>query len=244
MQARGVTSICTPRACVALLAICILALVGCGGGTTGTSSGDTFKLVGITESSQRAPLPDTSMSVLSGANDQVLVESQTDRSGDFEMDLPSDEESLIVDVQGTKSAPLKRQLRGEGVVSTKLRQDSAGALSFAETFEVQIDTASLCPALIAEGNQLYQRAEWSQGPKQSCSVRFMVRSKDLPTASLEVTGKSNCDVTIQSSSAEPDGTLSVDVADLLNSGCRSAELVVSANGSALLSATFPLSLMP
>ena len=226
------------------LVVSIVGGGGCGGGTTCTSSGETFKLVGITEDSQQSPLPDTSMSVLSGADDQLLIESQTDRNGDFAMELPSDEQSLIVDVQGVKSAPFERQLQGEGIVSTKLRQDGGGALSFAETFEVQIDRATLCPALIAQGDQISQRAEWNSAIDQSCPVQFLVRSKDLPTSTVQASLQSECDVSIQSRSAEPDGTLAIDVAELLNSGCERAEIIVSASGSSLLSGTFSLSLIP
>lgn len=228
---------------VALVAS-VLGGSGCGGGTTGTSPSETFKLVGITEGPQQSPLPDTSMSVLSGADDQLLIESQTDRNGDFAMELPSDEQSLIVDVQGVKSAPLERRLLGEGIVSTKLRQDGGGALSFAETFEVQIDKDALCPALIAQGDQISQHTEWNSAIDQSCPVRFLVRSRDLPISTVQVSLQSECDVSIQSRSAEPDGTLAIDVAELLNSGCERAEIIVSARGSSLLSAVFSLSLIP
>ena len=245
MQAAGIRSIYNwRRAGLAALVALILASSGCGGGTTGTSPGESFKFIGVTENAERAPLPDTEMSVLSGADDQVLVESQTDRSGDFAMDLPSDEESLVVDVQGTKSAPLQRQLIGESIVSTKLRQDEAGSLSFTDTLEVQVDSGSLCPALAVEGNQIYQRSEQSGGEEQSCFVRFFIRTKDLPVSTVQASVRTDCSVSIEPVRVAPDETISVDVASLLNSGCKNSEIVVSANGSSLQDAVFSLVTRP
>ena len=244
MQAARLRSIYNWRACAAALVALILTSSGCGGGTTGTSSGESFKFIGITENAERAPLADTEMSVLSGGDDQVLVESQTNRNGDFAMDLPSDEESLVVDVQGTKSAPLERQLAGESIVSTTLRQDEVGALSFTETFEVQVDSATLCPALVAEGNRIYQRSGQNGGAEQSCFVRFLIRTKDLPLATVQASARTDCAVSIQPVRVAPDETISVDVARLLDSECNNSEIIVSANGSSLQDAVFYLATRP
>jgi hypothetical protein len=243
MQARGLTSIHHWRSSVAVLAGVLLIANGCGGGTTGTSPGESFKLVGVTESSNQAPLPDTSMSVLSASDEELLLESQTDRNGDFSMELPSEEESLVVDVQGTKSAPLKRQLRGTSIVSTKLRQDQTGALSFRETFEVQIESESLCPLLIADGNTLYQRAAFDRETGGSCLVTFLVRTKDLGLENVQTEVRSQCEVTIQAGTAQSDSVV-VDVAPLLATGCSRGEILVSMKGSSLQSAVFPIEITP
>jgi hypothetical protein len=244
MQATGLKRIHNWQTRAAVIVVLILASVGCGGGTTGTSSGDTFKFIGITEDAVRAPIADTEMSVRSGGNNQILVESQTDRTGDFAMDLPSDEESLVVDIQGTESAPLERQLLGESIVSTKLRQDDAGALSFTETFEVQVDTAGLCAALQVEEETIYQRSDPNDGAGQPCIIPFNVRAKDLLPSTIQASVQTDCAVSIQPAGVAPDGTISVDVASLLNSGCNNSEIIVSVIGSSLRDAVFYLRTRP
>lgn len=245
MYTKGLTST-SPRPvnlCAAfwLAALGLSVIVGgCGGGTTGTSSGDTFKLLGVTESSEQSPLTDTAMSVLSATNNEVLVESQTDQNGDFAMDLPSDEESVVVDVSGTRSAPLKRQLNGTGIVSTKLRQDNQGSIAFAETFEAQVDTARLCSVLEVQGTQLFQRADFVHSAGTRCLVPLRVRSQGISASTVQSSIRANCEVTIQSSGAQQGDTLDVDVAGFLNTGCSRVDIVLTAMGSSLSSAVFSI----
>jgi hypothetical protein len=229
---------------IAALVGFLLVSGGCGGGTTGTSPGESFKLLGVTESSNQAPLADTSMSVISGSDEEVLLESQTDSNGDFSMELPEREESLVVDVQGTKSALLERQLRGTSIVSTKLRQERSGALSFGETFEVQVDPTNLCPLLIVEGNHLYQQADVDQVTGPSCLVTLVIRTKEAAAANVEADVRSECDVNILPSSTASSSAIVVDVAPLLTSGCSKGEIVVSMRGSRLRAAVFPIDLNP
>lgn len=244
MQATRLGSIYNWRAHAGALVALLLISAGCGGGTTGTSSGETFKFVGVTENAQRAPLADIEMSVLSGVTDQVLVESLTDQNGDFAMDLPSDERTVLVDVQGSKSTPLKRQLIGESVVSTKLRQDEVGALTFIETFEAQVDVASLCSALEVEGDRIYRRSEQDGPTGESCLIRFLVRSKDLPLATVRATVRTECPVSVEPARVAADETISLNVASLLNAGCDRSEIIVSASGSSLPSAVFSVVTRP
>lgn len=218
-------------------AIVCCALAACGGGTTGTSPTDSFKLIGITENSENNALPTTSMLVVSGTNDTVLVDSQTDSSGNFSMELPGDESSLIVDVQGTRSTPLTRSLLGSSIVSTKLSQDSAGALSFDETFEVQIDSSRLCEALEADRNQI----SWA-GPAipESCPVTFNVRTTGGDSSSIQATLRANCEVSIASTNADSTGTVSIDIAPALAARCGTIEITVSWVDSSLQGAVFPV----
>lgn len=219
------------------LIIAALVLGGCGGGTTGTSSTGGFQLVGVTEDVKRAPIPSTSMNVLSGSSNEVLLASQTDSTGRFSMELPSDESSLIVDIQGTRSAPLVRTLPGQTIVSTKLAQDSSGAVSFSETFEVQIDTSRLCPALETENNQLFQNTE----PIPSeCPVTLLVKTNGAPMSELRGLVRSQCDVRIAEASASNSGVITLDLAPVLSSQCGSIEIVVSRVSSSLQSAVFPV----
>lgn len=219
------------------LIIPALILAGCGGGTTGTSSTGGFQLVGVTEDAKRAPIASTEMNVVSGSSDVVLLESQTDSSGRFSMELPSDESSLVVDIQGTRSTPLVRALTGQSIVSTKLAEDSAGSVSFNDTFEAQVDTSRLCQALETENNQIFQNAE----PLPSeCFVTLSVRAHGAPLSELRARVGSQCDVQIAAAQADGSGSITLDLAPVLSSQCGSIEIVVSRDNSTLQSATFPV----
>jgi hypothetical protein len=220
-----------------LFFVVALVLAGCGGGTTGTSSTGGFQLVGVTEDAKRAPIPLTSMNVLSGSSNEVLLASQTDSTGRFSMELPGDETSLIVDIQGTRSATLVRTLPGQSIVSTKLAQASSGAVSFSETFEVQIDTNQLCPALETENNQLFQNAE----PLPSeCPVTLLVKTNGTPISALRGLVRSGCNVRIAESKVGNSGVITLDLAPVLSSQCGSIEIIVSRVNSPLQSAVFPV----
>jgi hypothetical protein len=193
--------------------------------------------VGITEDAKRAPIASTSMSVLSETGDNLLLESQTDQNGDFTMELPNEEAGIIVDVQGTRSAPLIRKMQGASVVSTKLSQDAAGTLAFADTFEVQIDSSRLCRSLETENNQIIQATETVDA---ECSVTLVVRSNEADYASIEATVRSACaDRTIKSS-ATNDGDITINLAPVLTARCDRIEIVVSRVGSQLRGAVFPV----
>lgn len=219
--------------CIAIVAS---AATACGGGTTGTSPTDSFKLIGITENAQSNPLAETSMSVVSASNNNVLVDSQTDSNGNFSMELPADEPSLVVDVVGSRSTPLVRELLGSSIVSTKLVRDSSGFLSFSETFEAQIDRAQLCQALSADGNQLISNG---LAVPSTCPVTFNVRSSYGNPSSIQATLRSDCEESvIARSNANNGGALSIDVAQVLAAGCGGIEITVSQSGSALQGAVF------
>lgn len=221
-----------------------LVVLGCGGGTTGTSPSDTFKLVGGTENAQQNALPRTEMSVVSGTSDQILVESETDTNGAFAMELPAGEDSLIVDIQGVRSSPLERELLGPSIVSTILRQDQTGSLSFPQTFEAQIDTSNLCEALTSDGNTLYILSDRQGEFAESCTVRLRVRSKGSTDLILKATLQSSCTDARQPVLANPDDTISIDLSPIINSGCEEAEIVVSSDEQSLSDAVFPIIKVP
>ncbi len=241
MQAKRITTTQKRQLCLALLALTLTALDGCGGGTTGTSSGDTFKLVGVAEDAQRATLPRTEMSVASGATNQILVNSETDERGTFSMQLPGEEESLVAEVGGVRSTPLSRKLLGPSIVSTTLRQDSVGALTFEETFEAQVDGGALCPSLRLDGTTLYMLSDQLGDSSQSCPVQLLIRSQGIPDARLEATLRSRCAETNQSTLANPNDTVSLDLTPLIRSGCQEAEIRISTtSGLSMVSAVFPI----
>jgi len=225
---------------VSPLVACIvfpLLLPGCGGGTTGTSPTGGFQLVGITEDAKRAPIASTSMSVLSGTGDNLILESQTDQNGDFTMELPNEEAGIIVDVQGTRSTPLMRKLQGTSVVSTKLSQNASGALAFADTFEVQVDPSRLCRSLETENNQIVQTTEIVD---TECPVTLVVRSSDANYASIEASVRSGCADRTVSSRASSAGDITINLAPVLTSRCDRIEIVVSRVDAPLREAVFPV----
>jgi hypothetical protein len=225
-----------------LLAALSIGSFGCGGGTTGTSSVDTFKLLGVTESAQGAPLSETSMSVLSAQDESLLVESQTDISGAFSMDLPQEEEAVIVDVNGVKSSPLKRMLSGESVVSTKLAQKRSGQLLFAESFEVQIRGAERCQAVEILNNQILINPSSVEGSdRNSCIVEFAVRATGLQMESLMGELRTDCQVETVAVAADPQGVLSIDLTEFISSGCSNGEISIAPRNSSLSSAIFKIS---
>jgi hypothetical protein len=124
----------------------------CGGGTTGTSSTDSLKFSGYAETANGQRASDLSMSVQSAATDQTLVDSGTDRRGDFSMALPSDESGFLVIVDGVGEATIVRNQSGAGTMTSKLAATSNGALMVKDLFETQIDPISLCSGLTADGD--------------------------------------------------------------------------------------------
>lgn len=213
--------------------------IGCGGGTSGTSPipRESFRLVGVTEDAQRAPLREASMSVISGSNDDLLLDSETDARGSFAMELPGDEPSLVFEVGGTRSTPLKRQLLGPSIVSTKLTQNSSGGLSFEDTFEAQVDPSSLCSSLETQANEIIQNAE---PIPSTCPVILRIRSEKIPTATIQATLSADCLASPISASPNTSGAIVIDLAAVLGNGCSNTEIAVSATNTELPEATFPV----
>ena len=216
----------TSASLVAFLISLTIGIVGCGGGTTGTSSTDELRVKGYAEAASGERLGDVPMVVRSGVGDQELLASQTDQKGDFDMSLPGEEDSIVIEVGGKDSPEVRRNFSGSSVMSTVLAVDTAGAPSASETFEVQIDAASLCDSLISKGNTLYIIQE---PVGQSCSISLATYSDQESLTPLRGEFIARCDgqpQTFATSLANQAGEIRLDVPWSRVTGCESIEIVV------------------
>ena len=215
----------TRASLVSLMISLTIGIVGCGGGTTGTSSTEELRVKGYAEAASGERLGDVPMVVRSGSGDQELLVSQTDQKGDFDMSLPGEEDSIVIEVGGQDSPEVRRNFSGSSVLSTVLAVDTAGALSTSGIFEVQIDAASLCDSLTAKGNTLYIIQE---PVGQSCPISLSTHS-DLQSNPLRGEIIARCDgeqQTFATALTNQAGELRLDVPWSQVTGCDSIEVVV------------------
>jgi hypothetical protein len=96
-------------------------LLGCGGGTTGTSSTGELKLIGEAIGANNRPAANKDMIVYSGGDlSQELGTSATDANGRFEMVLPGSESAVSVAVEGGSRLNIRRKFSGSSIVSALL----------------------------------------------------------------------------------------------------------------------------
>ena len=211
---------------VSLMISLTIGIVGCGGGTTGTSSTEELRVKGYAEAASGERLGDVPMVVRSGSGDQELLVSQTDQKGDFDMSLPGEEDSIVIEVGGQDSPEVRRNFSGSSVLSTVLAVDTAGAPSTSGIFEVQIDAASLCDSLTAKGNTLYIIQE---PVGQSCPISLSTHSDQQSLNPLRGEIIARCDgepQTFASALTNQAGELRLDVPWSQVTGCDSIEVVV------------------
>jgi hypothetical protein len=227
-----------PRAVIAGAVSGVVSIsVGCGGGTTGTSPIDGFHMVGTARSTIGAPLPNTDMAVRSGSDSAPVVVARTDQQGSFLMRLPSTVSTLSVSVGNQQSPPFTRSLIGPSILSTELQAAPNGTVTLVNSYEVQVDAATLCTALRPEGNDLIRDRELT--PNAPCIVPFIVNSTQITASPLPIgqyratitgTTPESCTATAlgsQPARADADGKIRVDVAPVIDAGCRSFSVVVS-----------------
>jgi hypothetical protein len=214
-------------ACLSLLTIAPLG-VGCGGGTSGTSSTGELKLAGSAKDSSGAPLGNTPMLVRSASDDQELLSSETDARGDFGMLLPGDQSSVLVQIDGKQSQPITRAFTGSSVVSTILERADSGDLTTPGGFEVQIDPESLCSSVGTENNELFIQGDLTP----SCLVKLMLSSSDYPLSTFSGVLRSRCRggrVATATSSPDSQSVISVDLWSAAEQGCSPYEIQVGSS---------------
>lgn len=221
-----------------LLVALVVMMSACGGGTTGTSSTDSLKFSGYAETANGQRASDLSMSVQSAATDQTLVDSGTDRRGDFSMALPSDESGFLVIVDGVGEATIVRNQSGAGTMTSKLAATSNGALMVKDLFETQIDPISLCSGLTADGDGVVVSGDVPSG---SCPVTFRISSEQLPSNSFRGYVVGTCDgvrKTILTGLSSREGELTLDLAAAFTQGCVDIQMLISSTNASDLTATF------
>jgi hypothetical protein len=228
------------RMFAAILGLVVPGVISCGGGTTGTSSTDTVKFLGIAEQADGRRAAFLKMTVRSGRTNESLEESGTDAKGDFVMTLPANESSLVVDVSGIGSTTVQRQRQGRGVLAAKLAVTRQGTLEAAQQYEVQIDEDSLCSRLASEGSELLVVGQESDTP---CGVTLSVKSQQLTPRLFRGSVVAVCDgasVVLNSEVASDAGKISLDLQEAFDRDCRDIRLVVTSTEAAQLRATFPV----
>jgi hypothetical protein len=217
-------------------AFVVAAVIGCGGGTTGTSPTDSLKFSGFAEQADGTRAGSLTMSVRSTSTDETLVDSGTNEEGRFDMELPSEESSFTVDVSGVGSARVNRNQNGAGAMSAKLSVTSQGALSIAEFFENQVISA--CPSISVRGTKLIISGEVG---KESCPIEVITASSELFVQNFTARVLATCAgaaTVVSSASASPTGAMTLDLNEAFSKGCVDISVVVTTPDAVGLESVF------
>lgn len=226
----------TTGACV----LTFTALSSCGGGTTGTSSSDSLRFSGFAQDADGTRAARLSMSVVSTATNENLVDSGTNDSGDFSMELPANEEAFVVDVEGVGSTQIARQQLGVGAMASKLAVTSAGALVAEDVFEVQPLATVLCASLTVNGSTIVVSGDVGEAP---CKAAFGVASQSVPLTSFRGDLIGSCAgsiETISSAGASAQGVITLDLNDAFARGCSNIKVSITSPRAPGLKSEFPV----
>ena len=227
----------TTGACV----LTFTALSSCGGGTTGTSSSDSLRFSGFAQDADGTRAARLSMSVVSTATNENLVDSGTNDSGDFSMELPAEEQAFLVDVDGVGTTTISRQQRGVGTLASKLSVTSGGTLVAEDVFEVQPIGSTLCESLSLSGSAIVVSGDVGSAP---CKVAFGVASRSLPLNSFRGDLVASCagsGETISSAEASPQGIITLDLNEAFARGCSDITVSITSSQAPGLRSEFPVS---
>jgi hypothetical protein len=178
------------------------------------------------------------MSVASTATNENLVDSGTNDAGDFSMELPAEEESFVVDVDGVGATTISRQQRGVGTMASKLSITNSGALVAEDVFEVQVVGSTLCKSLSLSGSNLVVSGDVGQAP---CEVTFAVASNELPLTSFSGRVEATCAGSrsfVTSANSSTEGQITLDLNAAFRRGCSDIQMVVSSRLAPELQSTF------
>ncbi len=214
----------------------------CGGGTTGTSSIAPLTLNGYAEQADGSRGAGLSMSVKSGTDSTTILTSGTDQNGDFSMELPANEETFVIEVDGIGSTQISRRQSGEGNISTKLTIDPDRGLITKDLFEAQLALDSApCSALEIENNQINVVAPITE---ESCEIKINTDSEELSTANFIGTLMGSCPKqgyrNLAQNSANSEGAIRLDLAPAIKRGCVNLSLRITHRSSTDLESRFPI----
>lgn len=218
--------------------VTLATLSSCGGGTTGTSSSDSLRFSGFAQDADGARAARLSMSVTSTATNENLVDSGTNDSGDFSMELPAEEQSFLVDVDGVGTTTISRQQRGVGTMASKLSVTSSGALVAEDVFETQVLASPLCQSLTLNGSSIVVSGDVGQAP---CEATFAVASNSLPLTSFSGRVEATCAGSrafVTSANSSSEGQITLDLNAAFRRGCSDIEVVVSSRLAPELQSAF------
>lgn len=215
-------------------------MAACGGGTTGTSPTSGLKFLGTARSADGVTISDTPMSVFSGESDETLLDSQTDASGGFSMELPVSESSIGIEVDQRRSPVIMRAFQGASSVSTTMVLDPDGNPSFRNTTEARVRETDLCPAFSTDGNTIVQTEEFVG---DDCNVTIDIASSDLAIQQFALEVRASCgDEPYVPIYHQIDGgsSISVDLVYELSRTCRDIRVIVSSTESDMRPIEFPI----
>ncbi len=219
-----------------------LALVSCGGGTTGTSP-TVVKFLGNAQDQNGAGISNTSMTVSSAPSGEILVASSTDGAGRFEMTLPSSETSLDLSVEGAMPLSIRRAISESSAAFASVEVESSDKRSsLASQVEARI-VGSSCQQVLFTPLSVDAAAVVDVPPV--CEVQVEISTNEVnPDPSVLVVsgqctpGTNRSDlVAIETSGHE---TLSIDIAPALRSACEALLIEVRSNGDEARALQFEL----
>lgn len=229
------------------LSLITAAILGCGGGTTGTSSTGELKLIGEARGPNDRPAAYRNMIVYSGGDlsQEELAVSATDSNGRFDMSLPGSESSVSVAVEGGARLNIRRKFSGSSVVSTLLVDttdinksainrdicvDGSDGCAYSSdqnklfflrySYEVYIDPNDICARLGTENNSVLVREVLADTP---CEVVIAAYSEQIPSSRFiaKLLGKCNGNErTLLEVAASSDGEMRVDLSQLVRERCE------------------------
>lgn len=217
-----------------------MALVACGGGTTGTSPTTHVDLRGRVLDLSGQPLANAPMTVLDPASSQELVASATDTGGDFQMALPADIDLFRVEFSGARSGLLMRSLSGAAHIAALLEEAPSGEVAVSEQLEARLVRVTGCNGVDLVGNTL-TISKPNIGPQ--CTLHLAVRTDGvIPTSGLTSFVSGPCSAGEEA--REPghlfaeSGELQFSLGELSTKGCRPSSLLLTYTKSSAISVEF------
>lgn len=214
--------------------------IGCGGGTTGTSSTGELNLIGRVEKIAGRPFSQAHMVVFSAATQEALSASQTDSLGRFDILLPGSEKSLELEIDGARAKTIERKFIGSSVLTSVIfKQSEPDNLSNPDgdtrgrgrrvfdvryTFELRINPDNLCSALQTTDNKIYIKRPIESAP---CNVSIEAFSNELENESFHAQLIGICEgntMPISSSRASSAGEIVVDLSEAYQRRCSSLRI--------------------
>jgi hypothetical protein len=217
------------RYVVATCGVCV-GLLGCGGGTTGTSPTGGAVFSGVVLRSSGALIPQASMEVTDGASSSPIATSDTSSTGTFKMVLPSSIQSFAVSVEGAAPGTVRRSFGGASHLAGRIVVDDRQTVNVGETLEAKLDERSECEDLSIDGNEILILRELGD---RTCSLGVFVKSSQ-PGARIVGEATGFCpDRRVVAVDGRPTGpgSLAFDLGQIAKLGCVPSRISLSTVGA-------------